>query len=73
MNILKSKVSLLLNYKHDPYKYHKILKDKTGQKQSHHGIPTLIQDDGTAVTDDFDKAMMFNNHFVAQTQLDIHR
>ena len=68
---IKSKVSLLLNHKHDPYNYHKILKDITGQRKSH-TIPSLERHDGTTVTDDLDKATMFNNHFVAQTRLDIN-
>ena len=68
---IKDKVSLFLQHKHDPYKYHKILKDISGRKQTQY-IPPLIQHDGTTVTDDIDKATTFNNHFVAQTQLDIN-
>ena len=68
---IKNKVSLLLQHKHDPYKYHKILKDLTGRNKNH-TIPTLIQQDGTTATEDTDKAEMFNNHFAAQTRLDIN-
>ena len=68
---VKNKVSLLLQYKHDPYKYHKILKDISGRRQNDF-IPSLVQHDGTTVTNDTDKATIFNNHFAAQTQLDIN-
>ena len=68
---IKNKVSLLVQHKHDPYKYHKILKDITGRRQNEN-IPPLIQHNGTTLTDDIDKATLFNNHFAAHTQLDIN-
>ena len=68
---IQNKVSLLLQHKHDPYKYHKILKDISGRRQND-SIPSLVQHDGTTVTNDMDKATLFNNHFAAQTQLDIN-
>ena len=68
--LVKNKVSLLLQNKQDPHKYHKILRDITGHKQNH-SIPTLIQHDGTTATTDTDKATMLNTYFASQTQLDI--
>ena len=67
---IHNKVTTLLHYKHEPYKYHKILKELNGRKQTTN-IPPLVQQNGTILTDDIDKAIAFNDHFAAQTFLDI--
>ena len=56
---IKNKVSFLIENKHDPYKYHKILKNLTGNKQNCN-IPPLTQEDGTTLIEDIDKATIFN-------------
>ena len=61
----------LLETKKNPHQYHIILKGLMGRK-GNEIIPPLITQDGTPVTDDADKATIFNEHFAAQTRLDTH-
>ena len=60
----------LLERKHDPYKYHQILRNITGRTR-HDIIPPLLTADGHTVTDDEDKATIFNDHFALQSQLNV--
>ena len=61
----------LLEYQHDPYKYHQTLKSLVGRKQ-HNDIPTLETMNGDLVTDEKDKANILNEHFASQSKLDTH-
>ena len=51
--------------------YHNILKSVIG-KQTNNSMPPLIDQDGTPIVDDSDKATILNNHFASQTRLDTH-
>ena len=57
-----SQIHKLLERKHDPYKYHQILRNITGRTRRDI-IPPLLTADGHTVTDDEDKATIFNDHF----------
>ena len=63
-------VQLLLSQKHNPYKYHKTLRTITGRKRDD-TIPPLQVDNGDIITDDIEKATLLNNHFTAQSTLNI--
>ena len=68
---IQTQVMKLLETKKNPHQYHNILKGLMGRK-SNRNIPPLITQDGTPVTDDADKATIFNKHFASQTRLDTH-
>ena len=67
---IQMQVNKLLENKKDPRKFHNILKGIIGRKV-HRNIPPLIGQDGTPITDDLEKADIFNRHFSAQTRLDV--
>lgn len=66
---LKKKVSLLLENKKDPYKYHTILKNITGFSRQDN-IPPLVQGDDI-LSADSDKAEAFNAYFCAQADIEL--
>ena len=66
---LKQKISILIENKKSPYKYHKILKSITGFKRNETLPPLLIG--GDIITDDAHKADAFNNYFSSQTDIQI--
>ena len=66
----KMKLQNLLQNKHNPHKYHTILKSLMGFSKNS-VIPPLVSKTGTILNNDTDKAEMLNEHFVAQTQLEI--
>ena len=68
---IQSEITRLFNHKHDPRSYHSILKGVIGKK-TNHVIPPLISQDGTPITDEYDKATILNEHFASQTRLDTH-
>lgn len=59
---------LLLEKKHEPHKYHSILRRMTGRSKTIE-IPPLQNDNGDLVIDDKAKAELLNQYFAAQTQL----
>ena len=67
---LTAQIHRLLEHKHDPYKYHKLLRNITGRTRQEI-IPPLLTADGRTVTDDEDKATIFNDHFATQSQLTV--
>ena len=67
---LTAQIHRLLEHKHDPYKYHQLLKNITGRTRQEI-IPPLLTADGRTVTDDEDKATIFNDHFATQSQLTV--
>ena len=67
---LTKQVCRLLERKHDPYKYHQILRNITGRKRHDH-IPPLLTTGGNTVTNDADKATLLNDHFATQSQLTV--
>lgn len=69
-NHIHSEVAKLLENKQSPYKYYQILSKLTGRKNAQL-IPPLLDSDGATVSDDNDKAQLFNNYFASQTRLDI--
>ena len=68
---IQSEVNKLFEQKQNPRVYHKILKGLIG-RQDAHIMPPLIDQDGTPITNDYDKATILNDHFAKQTQLDTH-
>ena len=66
---LKQKISLLIENKKSPYKYHNILKSVTGFKKND-TIPPLIMGEDI-LSDDDQKAEAFNTYFSAQTNISI--
>ena len=66
---IQFEISKLLEHKRDPRSYHNILKGLIGKKRNQ-VIPPLINQDGTPITDEYDKATILNEHFASQTQLD---
>ena len=68
-NYIETKAKTLVEYKHDPFTYHKVLKSLIGRKHQK-DIPTLEIDNGDLVTDETHKANILNDHFVSQTNLD---
>ena len=68
---IQSQVTKLLENRKDPSTYHRILKNVIGRK-TYSSIPPLIRQDGTPITNDLEKADIFNRHFSAQTTLDVH-
>ena len=67
---LKNKVKNLLEHKQNPHKYHAILKNMMGHTRNYN-IPPVYSRDGTLMTNDDDKATILNEHFAAQSRLDI--
>ena len=67
---MQGQIQKLLTLKHDPYKYHQTLRNITGRSRDD-TIPPLEGLDGNILTDDFDKATLLNDHFVAQSTLNI--
>ena len=68
---IKHKVNILLESKKDPFKYHSILKNITGFKREKE-VPPLITDDGTIVSDNYQKTETFNTYFCAQTDIQLN-
>ena len=68
--LMKSKISILLENKKDPFKYHTILKSITGLRRDT-TIPPLIGENETIVNDDRSKAETFNSYFCAQTDISL--
>ena len=66
----QNQVQKLLSYKQNPYKYHQTLRAMTGRKRDD-TIPPLQSADGDIITDDIEKATLLNNHFTAQSTLNI--
>lgn len=66
---LKRKISILIENKKDPFKYHSILKDISGYRRND-TIPPLIEND-IILSDDCSKAQSFNAYFCAQTNLSL--
>ena len=63
---LQSQIHKLLQHKQNPYKYHQILRNIT-RRSKRSIIPPLETPDGETVTDDYDKAILLNNHFASQS------
>ena len=68
---MQSEVTRLFEHKRDPHTYHNILKGLIGKKVNP-TIPPLITKDGTPVSNEYDKATIFNEHFAEQTRLETH-
>ena len=68
---IQSEIKRLFEHKQDPRTYHNILKGLIGKKVKH-SVPPLINQDGTPITEDQDKATILNDHFINQTRLDTH-
>ena len=68
---IQSEITKLFEHKHDPRSYHNTLRGLIGKK-GNHTIPPLISQDGTPITDEYDKATILNEHFASQTRLDTH-
>ena len=66
----QNQVQKLLSYKQNPYKYHQTLRAMTGRRRDD-TIPPLQSDNGDIITDDIEKATLLNNHFTAQSTLNI--
>jgi len=66
---MRHKISILLENKKDPFKYHTILKSITGFKRDS-SIPPLIAEDNI-ISDDRSKAEAFNSYFCAQTDINL--
>ena len=66
---IKNQVQKLIEQKQTPYKYHKTLKSIIGRPNDR-CIPPLLTQHDEVVTNDMEKASIFNNHFVAQSTLD---
>ena len=67
---LTMQIQRLLEYKHDPYKYHQLLRNITGRTRREI-IPPLLTSDGHILTTDEDKATAFNDHFATQSHLSV--
>ena len=65
-----SQVNKLVNKKQNPQAYFQTLGNLTGRKHAQ-PIPPLVKPDGETVTDDKDKALLLNDYFASQTQLDL--
>ena len=65
---LTAQIHRLLQYKHDPYKYHQLLRNITGRTRRE-TIPPLLTGDGRILTTDEDIATVFNDHFASQSHL----
>ena len=65
---IQNEAGKLLEYKHDPFKYHKTLKSLIG-RQKRQTIPPLDTTDGETITDESQKANLLNDHFASQTEL----
>ena len=68
---IQSEVTRLFEHKRDPRTYHSILKGLIGKKGKH-VMPPLISQDGTPITDEYDKATILNEHFANQARLNTH-
>ena len=69
-NYYSSKAALLLQYKHDPYKYHSTLREMTGRTKDT-SIPPLTTTDQIVINDNLDKANIFNTFFASQSKLNM--
>ena len=67
---IQKQVHKLLEHKRDPYKYHQTLREITGRAHDDY-IPPLEGPDGDLLTDDLEKATLFNNYFASQATLDV--
>ena len=65
---MQKHVNKLLQFKHDPHKYHKTLKTLIG-RVNNDIMPPLENDNHDIVTDNTQKADLANNYFVSQTIL----
>ena len=66
---LRQKISLLMENKKSPYKYHKILKSITGFKRNEASPPLIIGDN--ILSSDDQKAEAFNEYFSTQTNISV--
>ena len=64
----KRQIHVLLSQKHNPYQYHKILKQAIRPRPCTTIPPLETHNEHTATTDE-EKATVLNRHFAAQTQL----
>ena len=65
---IQTETGKLLEYKHNPFKYHKTLQTIIGHKKQK-PIPPLETIDGELITDDAQKANLLNDYFASQTEL----
>ena len=63
-------VNKLLEQKRDPYKYHQTLRLLTGRARDDY-IPPLEGPEGDILTDDTEKAKLFNDYFATQATINI--
>ena len=67
---IKRQVEKLTEQRQTPYKYHKTLRAVIG-RSSDKDIPPLLTQSEDVVTNDMDKATLFNDYFASQSTLDI--
>lgn len=67
---IQSKVNQLLQNKHSPHKYHKILKSVLG-RTTDNSMPPIIDTHGNIITEDAHKADILNNYFASQSHIEI--